>query len=108
MYPMTASPTTTEAGPESDPGAARACAFLTIDLAAIAENYRRLRQRSYAAAVAAVVKADGYGLGAAMVAPALVAAGARSFFVAHLDEAIAIGRCLTRSCRPAAFSSLTD
>ena len=52
---MTTSPTTIDVGPESDPDVARACAFLTIDLAAIAENYRRLRQHSYAAAVAAVV-----------------------------------------------------
>ena len=41
-------------------------------------------------ACAAVVKADAYGLGAAQVAPALAAAGARQFFVAHLDEAIAL------------------
>ncbi len=37
-----------------------------------------------------MVKADAYGLGVAAVAPALAEAGCRSFFVAHLDEAIAL------------------
>jgi alanine racemase len=37
-----------------------------------------------------VVKADSYGLGMAQVAPALFAAGCREFFVALLDEAIAL------------------
>lgn len=37
-----------------------------------------------------MVKADGYGLGAYAIAPALQAAGCRHFFVALLDEALAI------------------
>ena len=37
-----------------------------------------------------MVKADAYGLGAARVAPALLAAGCRRFVVATLDEAIAL------------------
>jgi alanine racemase len=37
-----------------------------------------------------VVKADGYGLGARRVVPALSEAGCRHFFVAHLSEALAI------------------
>jgi alanine racemase len=39
---------------------------------------------------AAVVKADAYGLGAARVAPALAAVGARSFFVALAEEGAAL------------------
>jgi len=39
-----------------------------------------------------VVKADAYGLGAERVAPALYEAGCRHFFVAHLQEALAIRR----------------
>ncbi len=35
-----------------------------------------------------MVKADAYGLGAETVAPALAAAGCRTFFVAHLQEAV--------------------
>ena len=65
-------------------------AVLTIDLNAIRDNYRSLRSMVGQAACAAAVKADAYGLGALQVAPALVAAGCRQFFVAHLDEGIAL------------------
>ncbi len=67
-----------------------AAAVLTIDLAAVAANYRLLAARVAPAECAAVVKADAYGLGVARVAPALAAAGARRFFVAHLSEAITL------------------
>jgi alanine racemase len=43
---------------------------------------------------AAVVKADSYGLGAAKVAAALLGAGCRTFFVATLDEGLALRHCL--------------
>jgi alanine racemase len=69
---------------------AMAGAILTVDLGAIRENYRRLKARLGAAACGAVVKADAYGLGAAIVAPALAAEGCDSFFVAHLSEGIAL------------------
>lgn len=65
-------------------------ALLTIDLEAICSNWRLLRARVGPADCAAVVKADAYGLGALQVGPALAAAGCRHFFVAHLDEAIAL------------------
>ena len=74
----------------ADPAKLRAGSILTVDLADIAENYRRLKRESFAPGVAAVVKADGYGLGALEIAPALVGAGARSFFVAQLEEALAL------------------
>lgn len=67
----------------------RAGAVLEIDLAAIRANWRTLAEHTRGAC-AAVVKADAYGLGAAVVAPALYAEGARKFFVAHLDEALAL------------------
>jgi alanine racemase len=71
--------------------AERRGAWLTIDLAAIQDNYRRLRARlASGARLAAVVKADAYGLGAAKVAPALLAAGCRDFFVATLDEGLSL------------------
>lgn len=72
------------------PIATHAGAVLTIDLNAIANNYRLLCQRAGRAACGAAVKADAYGLGAVPVAQALVAAGCCHFFVAHLDEAIAL------------------
>jgi alanine racemase len=61
-------------------------AILTVDLDALAENWRRLARRARGAECAAVVKADGYGLGAAPVARALLDAGCETFFVAHLGE----------------------
>ncbi|MBV9784837.1 MAG: alanine racemase [Acidisphaera sp.] len=69
-------------------------AVLEIDLEAIAANWRLLRERHKSGPVAGVVKADGYGLGARLVAPCLHAAGCRHFFVAHLDEALAISPLL--------------
>jgi len=63
-------------------------ARLTIDLAAIAANWQRLAAMAPGGACAAVVKADAYGCGLARVAPALWAAGCRTFFVAHVSEAI--------------------
>lgn len=65
-------------------------ALLTVDLGAICANWRMLKTRLAAAECAAVVKADAYGLGALKVAPALYEAGCRHFFVAHVDEAIAL------------------
>jgi alanine racemase len=69
-------------------------AVLTVDLSAIAENWRALRARHPGGAVAGVVKADAYGLGAAPVARALLAAGCRHFFVAHLAEGLAVREAL--------------
>src|SRR5580658_7358241 len=65
-------------------------AILEIDLPAIVANWRTLCTRHPNGAVAGVVKADAYGLGAQHVAPALHAAGCRHFFVALLDEALPI------------------
>ncbi len=72
----------------------RAAAVLTIDLAAIVANWRLLAARAAPAECAAVVKADAYGLGVAQVAPALADAGCRVFFVATLDEGIALRQIL--------------
>ena len=59
---------------------------LTLDLEALCDNWRRLSREAAPGAAAAVVKANGYGLGANLVAPALYRAGARVFFVAHAGE----------------------
>jgi alanine racemase len=68
----------------------RSGAILTIDLDAIRANYRLLRARAPGATCSAVLKSDAYGLGAAPVAAALYREGCRHFFVAHLDEGIAL------------------
>ncbi len=75
-------------------GSTHAGAVLEIDLGAIVANWLSLRARLGTADCGAVLKADAYGLGAAMVGPALAEAGARRFFVAHLDEAIALRHLL--------------
>ncbi len=80
-------------GDQGDFEAAR----LTVRLAAITANYRSYRRLTGPAAVAAVVKADAYGLGAARVVPALTEAGCDSFFVARLEEGIALRKLAPRA-----------
>ncbi|KAA9020185.1 MULTISPECIES: alanine racemase [Sphingobium] len=63
---------------------------LRIDLSALVANYRTIAAQVAPAAVAGVVKADAYGLGAVPVSHALLDAGCRHFFVAHLGEAKAL------------------
>lgn len=68
---------------------------LHIDLEAVAANWRALdRLSAPACETGAVVKADGYGLGAAEVAARLAREGARAFFVATADEGAALRRTL--------------
>lgn len=79
---------------------AAAGAILTIDLTALADNWRFLRSRlKVGCKAAAVVKADGYGLGAPEAAKALARAGCTSFFVARLDEAIQLRQTLNKGER---------
>ncbi|MCE2563421.1 alanine racemase [Komagataeibacter sp. FNDCF1] len=80
---MTDLPSSLSAAGWAAPGAG---AMLEIDLGAIAANYRLLNARTGQATCAAVVKADAYGLGAHRVGPVLERAGAKVFFVAHLEE----------------------
>ena len=61
---------------------------LTLDLDALADNWRRLAREVAPAACAAVIKADAYGIGVEHAAPALYRAGARIFFVAHAAEGV--------------------
>lgn len=63
---------------------------LVLDGAALVANWCALDGLSGAAATGAAVKADGYGLGARDVVARLSAAGCRSFFVAHWQEAQAL------------------
>ena len=71
-------------------GPVHAPTHLTIDLDALLANYRLLSDRSAPATCAAVVKADAYGLGLEPVSKTLERAGCTSFFVALLDEGIAL------------------
>ena len=80
---------------DDSPDFGTADSIITIDLDAIAGNWQMLDMRNgQATETAAVVKADGYGLGAAVVAPCLAAAGCRIFFVMSLAEAVTVRRAL--------------
>ncbi|MGA0601167.1 alanine racemase [Caulobacter sp. KR2-114] len=69
-------------------------ARLTIDLAALAANHATLKAAAPGAVVAPVVKADGYGLGAGLIAGRLWDEGARDLFVARLSEGQALRAAL--------------
>jgi alanine racemase len=71
---------------ENGPPKAEAGGVLTIDLGALAANWRLLRDRAAPAECAAVVKADAYGIGIPPAVRALATASCRTFFVAHLSE----------------------
>lgn len=80
--------------------------IIEIDLARLAANWRALAARVEPAGCAAVVKADAYGLGARQVSAVLVAAGCRLFFVATLDEGIALRAALPASSQIAVLNGL--
>jgi len=65
-----------------------------VDLGALRRNFALVRaQVAPEARVLAVVKADGYGHGASLVAPTLAAAGADWFGVATVEEALELRGC---------------
>jgi alanine racemase len=71
-------------------GTQLARATVTVDLGAIEHNVTHLREVSRPAELWAVVKADGYGHGAAAVGRAALRAGARRLCVATWEEARAL------------------
>ncbi|MCE7887715.1 MAG: alanine racemase [Alphaproteobacteria bacterium PRO2] len=65
--------------------------ILTIDLAAVVHNYNVLKaQAAPGARVAAVVKANGYGLGSVAIGRVLAAAGCGDFFVSSFEEGLVL------------------
>ncbi len=73
---------------------------LTIDLAALAANWKRLADLSAPAECAAVVKADAYGIGIDEAVPALAAAGCKTFFVALPEEGARVRAALVGTASP--------
>jgi alanine racemase len=67
---------------------------LTVSLPAIVANWQLLRSNFRGEECAAVVKADAYGLGAIEVSQALERAGCHTFFVATLEEGMALRAAL--------------
>ena len=76
---------------------AAAGAILTINLEALAANWSFLRDKVHPAECAAVVKADAYGIGLEPAVGALAKAGCRTFFVAHVSEALRV-RAINQDC----------
>ncbi len=70
---------------------------LTVHLGTARANYREVSRRASPAAVAPVVKADGYAQGMDQIALTLSQAGADTFFVARLAEGIALRRALPKA-----------
>ena len=69
--------------------------LLTVDLDAIAANYSYLRKTVSPSTCAVVLKADSYGLGIEAIAPVFYNEGCRHFFVAYINEAIALKNVLS-------------
>ena len=63
---------------------------LRVHLNKVVENYRILSEQFAGQECAAVVKANAYGLGAEDVSQALADAGCQTFFVATLEEGVAL------------------
>lgn len=83
--------------PLAAPAEAEVGGVLTIDLGAIAANWKKLASMTVPVECAAVVKADAYGCGLEPVARTLVEAGCRTFFVADLSEGRRL-RAIAPSC----------
>jgi len=69
-------------------------AIATIHLGHLRHNYRLLRGKAGNAAVMAVVKANAYGHGLDLVAPALLDEGCASFAVTDAEEGVRLRRIL--------------
>lgn len=66
----------------------------TVHLPHIVANWQAIDQLHPGATTAAVVKANGYGLGALRVSETLSKAGCSTFFVAHIEEGVMVRRTL--------------
>jgi len=82
----------------AEDAAALTGARITVDLTALALNYRDIAAVAAPAATGAVVKANAYGLGIEEAAPALYGAGARTFFVALPEEGEVLRAVLADAC----------
>jgi alanine racemase len=72
-------------------------AVLTIDLKALASNYRLLARRSGAAVCAAAIKGEAYGIGLEQSAKTLWNADCRDYFVARPQEGAILRKILPKA-----------
>ena len=70
---------------------------LTVDLAALADNWRQLARLAAPAETGAAVKGDAYGVGLEAAASALWRAGCRSYFVALPAEGVRLRALLPQA-----------
>lgn len=69
---------------------------MIIDLAAVQKNYQTFEKHITPTTIAPVIKANAYGLGMVPVCEALVNVGAKEFFVATIDEGIALKKAMPK------------
>jgi alanine racemase len=67
---------------------------MIIDLAAVQQNYKVFEKHIAPTIIAPVIKANAYGLGMIPICEALVSVGAKEFFVATIDEGIALKKAM--------------
>lgn len=67
---------------------------VVVDLTAVKQNYQTFEKHIAPTKIAPVIKANAYGLGMVAVAEALSETGADEFFVATVDEGIALKKAL--------------
>ncbi|MBB4856822.1 alanine racemase [Novosphingobium chloroacetimidivorans] len=94
--------------PDTSLAAPPAALRLAIDCAALRGNWQALDRLSGVARAGAAVKADAYGVGAAVAVPELLAAGCRDFFVAHPGEAGEIAALVDPACVSVLHGPLRD
>lgn len=71
--------------------------LLCVNLKAIANNYLKIKAIVGGVNVAAVVKADSYGIGATEIAKTLQEVGCNDFAVVHVDEGVALRAILPQA-----------
>jgi alanine racemase len=71
-----------------------AMAVLQVDLKAVAHNYKVLQSTFQGRRCGAVLKADAYSMGMEPVALVLEKAGCQDYFIAHIEEGIALRKIL--------------
>ena len=93
--------TTLSSAPALQRGAAGAIA--TVDLGAVRQNFRTgLAKLGDGVTPAAVIKANGYGLGATKLAKVLIEEGCKDFFVARIKEGVDLRQALRAEGHPMA------
>lgn len=90
-----------------EPALSHAVSVLEVNLDTVQKNYLSLCAQVNSPKVAAVVKANAYGLGMLPVARALYQVGCRDFFVSHLEEGIAL-RSLAEDIQIFVFNGLIN